>query len=101
MTNQEMMLWSRLKGKQIGQKFRRQHGIGRYIVDFYCPKLQLAIEVDGDDHSERLEHDKERDEYMCSIGNTVLRFSNYEVNTNLEGVLIGIGVVISKLMSQS
>ena len=50
MTKAEIILWSKLKGKQLGYKFRRQHGIGKYIIDFYCPKLKLIIEVDGDVH---------------------------------------------------
>ena len=46
MTKAEIILWSKLKGKQLGYKFRRQHGIGKFIVDFYCPVLKMIIEVD-------------------------------------------------------
>ena len=52
LTPQEMMVWSRLKGKALGFKFRRQHSIGRYIVDFCCPERGLIIEIDGSQHGE-------------------------------------------------
>ncbi|TLY25727.1 MAG: DUF559 domain-containing protein, partial [Nitrospirae bacterium] len=53
MTHAEMRLWARIRAKQFqGLKFRRQHGIGPYIVDFYCPEKSLVIEVDGDTHAE-------------------------------------------------
>ena len=72
-----------------GFKFRRQHGIGRYIVDFYCPELKLAIEVDGDIHAiaENIEKDVSRQEYIESLGIQVKRYKNDDIKHNLDSVL--------------
>jgi len=86
-TLHERILWSRLKSKQVGYKFRRQHSIGKYIVDFYCPKKRLIIELDGSQHIENEQHDKEKDEYLSNLNFTVLRFWNSDINTNIEGVI--------------
>lgn len=88
----EKQLWQQLRKKQLGVKFRRQHGIGRYIADFYCPECKLVIELDGDSHyqAHAQEYDRERDNFMQALGITVLRFDNYEVMTNVEGVLMQI-----------
>jgi very-short-patch-repair endonuclease len=83
-------LWSRLKGGQInGYKFRRQHGIGKYIVDLYCPKAKLVIEVDGDSHYQKdgQGRDNQRDEYLRNLGLRVLRFTNEEIMENINGVV--------------
>ena len=90
MTPQEIILWSRLRRNQImGYKFRRQHSIGNYIVDFYCPEKKLIIEIDGLQHKREkdLRYDAKRTGYFNSLGIKVLRFWNNEVLTNLEGVL--------------
>ena len=90
MTDAEMLLWSKLKGKQLkGLQFYRQKIIDNYIVDFYCPKSKLVIEVDGGQHysAEGREKDKTRDEYMSRMGITVLRFSDREVLGQLDAVL--------------
>ena len=82
MTDAEMLLWSKLRGKQLkGLQFYRQKIIDNYIVDFYCPKLKLVIEVDGGQHysAEGREKDKKRDNDMMRAGITVLRFSDREV----------------------
>ncbi|MFA6973928.1 MAG: endonuclease domain-containing protein [Parcubacteria group bacterium] len=91
-TPQEIILWSRLRRKDLGCKFRRQHSIGRYIVDFYCPTYKLIVELDGNQHNEedRKEYDAERTRYFKDLGLTVVRFWNGEVNKNLEGVMIKI-----------
>ena len=65
----EIILWSYLKNKQLqGYKFRRQHSISNYIVDFYCPKLRLVIELDGEQHSNKknIKYDKKRTSYLNS-----------------------------------
>ena len=69
-------------------KFQRQKVIGKYIVDFYCAKLKLAIELDGSQHFEddALEYDKTRTEYINSIGIKVIRFTNHEINTKFRNV---------------
>ncbi len=90
MTDAEMLLWSRLRGKQLkGLQFYRQKIIGNSIADFYCPKARLVIEVDGGQHFdlEGREQDRGRDDYMVKAGITVLRFSNTEVLGNIEAVL--------------
>jgi very-short-patch-repair endonuclease len=85
----EQYLWQRLRNKQLGVRFRRQQGIGRYIVDFYCPERALVIEVDGDCHytDSAQEYDRIRDEFMVSLGLNLLRFSNADIMKNLDGVL--------------
>ena len=74
-TQPEQKLWATLRGKQLGVKFRRQHGIGHYIVDFYCPERKLVIEVDGDSHYTEAAHlkDAQRDNYLQQLGLRVLR----------------------------
>ncbi|WP_425653069.1 endonuclease domain-containing protein [Vibrio campbellii] len=89
MPKPEEILWQRIRRKQLGVKFRRQHGIGRYIVDFYCPELNLVIEIDGDSHfsDEGKEKDTIRDAFMETLGIKVLRFTNEEVMKQTESVL--------------
>jgi very-short-patch-repair endonuclease len=74
----EVILWRILKAKGLGTKFRRQHSIGNYILDFYCPSHDLAIELDGADHFTEagLRYDALRDAYLNSLGITVLRIEN-------------------------
>jgi very-short-patch-repair endonuclease len=82
MTRAEIVLWYSLKGKQLlGYKFRRQHGVDRYILDFYCPELMLAIEVDGESHNsdEARERDRKRQEEIEQYGIRFLRFTDDEV----------------------
>ena len=90
MTPQEISLWMKLKGDQLGCKFRRQHSIGNFIVDFYCPKAKLIVEIDGSQHQENERYDAKRTEYLTNLGYRVLRFWNNEVNTNMDGVIMKI-----------
>ena len=87
-TQPEQKLWAILRGKQLGVKFRRQHGIGHYIVDFYSPECNLVIEVDGDSHftDAAQQYDAQRDAYLQQLGLKVLRFRNDDVNQNIAGV---------------
>ena len=90
MTAAEARLWSRLRAKQCeGLKFRRQHGIGPYIVDFYCPERSLVIEVDGDIHGDQhqIVRDRRRESYLKSLGLQVIRYMNDDIVKNLDGVL--------------
>ncbi|PIQ75110.1 MAG: hypothetical protein CO001_00900 [Candidatus Portnoybacteria bacterium CG_4_8_14_3_um_filter_40_10] len=90
-TPQETILWSRLRNNQLGHKFRRQHSIGKYIVDFYCPERRMIIEIDGSQHIEaQRDYDVERDNYLKKLGFRVLRFWDNEINNNLEGILLKI-----------
>ncbi len=86
----EQVLWSYLrKGQMEGFKFRRQASIDNYVVDFYCPKAKLVIEVDGDTHfdpeSDLL--DREREKYIESLGIGVIRFTNLDIYNNIEEVI--------------
>lgn len=87
----ELLLWGYLKGKQLGgYKFRRQHSIGGYVVDFYCPELRFVIEVDGRSHyvsKEAMEYDRQRQEYIESLNISVLRVTNSDVFENIRGVI--------------
>jgi very-short-patch-repair endonuclease len=89
-TPAEAFLWNYLKGKQLkSRKFRRQFSVGSYILDFYCPAEKLCIELDGADHftSAGFEYDKERTEYLNTMGITVIRFENDTVFESIENVL--------------
>jgi very-short-patch-repair endonuclease len=87
-TDAEKRLWYFLKDKQLqGRKFTRQHGIGKYIVDFYCPGEQLIIELDGEFHKEQIEYDNARTKYLESLGKHVMRFSNMDVLFETDKVL--------------
>jgi very-short-patch-repair endonuclease len=88
LTDAERYLWTRLRLKHLGVAFYRQKTIGDYIVDFYCPKVKLVIEVDGSQHlrADIANNDKVRNEYLHSLGLTVLRFSNSEVLKNTDNV---------------
>ena len=90
MTNAERMLWSKIRRKQLkGYQFYRQRIIGNFIVDFYCSKTRLIIELDGGQHygEEGMRKDKKRDAYLKNIGLKIVRFSDREVFENLNGVL--------------
>ena len=90
LTPAEAKLWTMLKGKQLqGRKFRRQHSVANYILDFYCPAENLAIELDGEVHNNpaAAECDRERDIFLAYTGIKVLRFENKFVFNNPDGLL--------------
>jgi very-short-patch-repair endonuclease len=90
MTDAEIKLWTKLKRKQIHQlQFCRQKPIGNFIVDFYCPKARLVIEIDGGQHyrEQGVLQDAARDCCVRGLGLEVIRFSNRDVLYNLDGVL--------------
>ncbi|MDO8499150.1 MAG: endonuclease domain-containing protein [bacterium] len=89
MTKSETVLWKHIKGSQMGFKFRRQCGIGKYIVDFYCPELRLVVEVDGITHNEEkvFERDQVRDKYFASLGLSVKRYNSSRVFNFIREVL--------------
>ncbi|MBS1772178.1 MAG: endonuclease domain-containing protein [Bacteroidetes bacterium] len=89
-TPEEALLWDRLKNKQLqNRKFRRQHSIGNYILDFYCPSEMIAVELDGAHHftTAGKQYDDERTLYLNEIGIRVLRFPNSSVTNDIEVVL--------------
>jgi len=90
MTPSERMLWKHISDKQLdGWRFRRQHGFGSYVLDFYCPVLKLCIEVDGEIHqrTDVVEKDKERASFLESNGIKVIRFTNDEIENDISDVL--------------
>ena len=100
MTRAEVVLWQKLRKRQIrGYKFRRQFGIGRYITDFYCPKLRLVIEADGQHHNKKKveEYDNERSLSFSDINVSVIRFANNEIFNNIDCVIRKIYLKISQL----
>jgi very-short-patch-repair endonuclease len=93
MTRAETLLWRYLKAKHLGElSFRRQTPIGPYIADFVCHAARLIVEIDGETHDfeERQRRDAIRDRWLVSRGYVVLRFTNDDVLSNLEGMLITI-----------
>lgn len=84
-TNAERAMWRILCRDQLGVRFRRQHPIGPYIVDFLCPAQRLVVEVDGEQHNDNA-HDERRDAWLREKGYRVLRFWNLDVLTNIDGV---------------
>ena len=96
MTKAEIILWYKIKQNQLGCKFRRQHGIGKYIVDFYCPELKLIIEIDGDVHfyEENMAADREREEYFKNLGLKVVRYTNLDIFQNIDSVLADLKKII-------
>jgi very-short-patch-repair endonuclease len=84
----EVLFWNQVKNKQfLNLDFDRQKIIGNYIVDFYCKKLGIVIEIDGGSHNEKQEYDKERDAYLKSLGLKIFHIQDIEVRKNLCGVL--------------
>lgn len=89
-TEVEKIIWNHLKNKRTGGlKFIRQYSVGPYILDFYCPKLRLAIELDGSQHREKdaIFYDQDRNKYLESVNIKTLRFWNNDVTKNLDTVL--------------
>jgi len=91
-TLSEILLWEEIKGEKfLGYRFLRQKPIGNYIVDFFCNELKLVIEIDGDSHDEEnFEYDMKRQNWLESIGLTVLRFDDREVKKDMDNVLLAL-----------
>jgi very-short-patch-repair endonuclease len=88
MTLSEKLLWERLKLKQIcGVRFRRQHPIDFFIADFYCHEAKLVVEIDGEIHNHQREYDDGRSAEMERYSLKVLRFTNKEIENNIDNVL--------------
>ena len=90
LTTCERILWSKLKARQLlGRQFRRQFSIGLYVLDFYCPELRMAVEVDGESHyvEGAPRRDRARTAFLTGLGIAVLRVPNNEVWANLDGVI--------------
>lgn len=87
MTDSERRLWARLRGEQLGVKFRRQHPQGPYIADFACLQPRLIVELDGSQHADRRLSDAQRDEFFQTQGFAILRFATDAPFRNMDGVL--------------
>lgn len=88
-TESEKLLWFRIRNKQIkGYQFFRQRPIGNYIVDFYCPKAKLVVEINGGQHFEEvnIKRDLIRDNFLKKLGLRVLRFTNLDILKNINSV---------------
>jgi very-short-patch-repair endonuclease len=88
-TKTEELLWQHLKDKKLGEKFRRQHSVANYVLDFYCPIKRLCIELDGSHHftEEGKDLDKGRDITLAEYNINVLRFTNSEIERDIQSVL--------------
>jgi very-short-patch-repair endonuclease len=90
LTPAEAILWKNLQRSQLdGKRFRRQHSVGNYIVDFYCPECRLAVELDGEGHFNSMasQYDVQRTDFLNSLNIRLIRFESRMVFENLEGVL--------------
>lgn len=99
-TEAEKILWDNLKHSKLGGfKFVRQYSVGPYILDFYCPKLRLAIELDGRQHDEMeaFLYDKDREDYLNTVYIKTIRFWNKEIMDNIKGSLNKILIQATKM----
>lgn len=96
-TKAESILWRGLNRKQLGYKFRRQHIVDQFIVDFYCIEAQLVIEVDGEIHLQTVDRDSQRDETLKNLGLSTIRFTNDEVINHTDSVLLKIRFVLETI----
>lgn len=87
LTKPERLLWWALKADKTGFHFRKQHAAGPYVLDFYCDRVRLCVEVDGSSHDLTTAHDEARDRYLARWGIQTLRVPAREVLTNLQGVV--------------
>lgn len=97
MTPAEAYLWKALRHKHLGVKFRRQHPVGRTILDFYAPACKLVVQVDGPIHRWQRAEDEMHTRHLADYGLTVIRFSNEEVLENLPDVLDAICETVAQL----
>ena len=102
-TDAEKKLWWKLRAAQFGLRFRRQYSVDSYILDFYAPRLKLAVEVDGDSHftDDALAYDARRSAHLARYGIEVLRFTNIEVLLNLDVVLTAIEEAVARRRATS
>ena len=100
-TAAEATLWGAIRNRSVIYKFRRQHPIDRFIIDFYCAQVKLCIEIDGASHlaPEQIEYDVARTEYLEALGYKVIRFTNDDVRYNINAVVDAIVKKIKSLLS--
>ena len=96
MTAEEKQIWNYIKDRKLyNLKFKKKSEMGKYIVNFYCPEIEFAIDIDNEKHTKKYE--KTRDEYLHSIGITCLRFTSSYIKSNLEEVIKEIEIAVSEL----
>ena len=95
----EKLLWYSIRNKKLSYKFRRQYSVGKYVIDFYCPKLKLAIEIDGWTHDfiDSTDYDKQRQRYLESLGIKVKRFLSQDIFDDLDSVTREIWILCREL----
>lgn len=100
-TPAEATLWRAIRNRNLGYKFRRQHPINRFIIDFYCAQAKLCIELDGESHFEadQMEYDAARTEFLEYLGYKVIRFTNNDVRYTLNAVVDEIARVIESRLN--
>ncbi len=86
-TLSEVLFWKEIKNQKLGFDFHRQKPIDNYIVDFFCPRLMLAIEIDGASHNFKVKYDEERQNKLSSLGIHFIRFRDEDVKRNLQGCI--------------
>jgi len=96
MTPAEKILWEELRANKLSVHFRRQQVIAGFIVDFYCHKAGLVVEVDGDIHDLQKDEDARREKVLCELGLNVVRFRNDEIMKDLSAVVERIEQIIAK-----
>ena len=94
-TSEEAKLWKELRNNKLGVKFKRQHSIGGYILDFYCFQARLIIEIDGKSHELQKEYDADRDKYFRELGYQTLRIKNDDIGKKLTDVISQIKKTLS------
>jgi len=102
-TNAEKILWEELRNNKLGVKFRRQHPIDNFVIDFYAPKYKLAIELDGASHTsgDSQGYDKMRTKYLKDKGITLIRFWNSEIENHLKESISKIKEIITSFENSS
>ncbi len=102
MPKAEVVIWKQLKNKQrLNQRFLRQYSVDNYILDFYCPALKLAIEIDGDSHfifAKSKERDFKKEKDLERYGITVIRFMNNDIYDSLNSVVLTIDDIINNIL---
>ena len=94
-TEVEKVLWRKLRGRQLGFKFRRQRPVGPFVTDFCCVEAKLIVELDGEQHAANQGYDADRTAFLIDRGYRVIRFWNHEITSELERVIAEISVFLN------
>jgi very-short-patch-repair endonuclease len=86
-TPAEIIFWNAIRNQRIGHRFVRQYSVEGYVLDFYCPRAKLAIEIEGKIHLKKVTYDKYRERYLQAFGINILKFTNEEITSSLPRVL--------------